>query len=273
MAKLISKSSISLAWLEAMEHLKTSGGTEANLIVAIAPGAEDNALIRELIDAFLKTYESSNVRRIRKVADTIFPVDFYHPPAGMEARERLYENQYYARRIESRSIPCGTYFDRLIDYPGAKAPNQLERKIRRLKNDWECGKRNGNAYELALGKVPEDGEIESNRTTGSDLRIYNPDKDNFVMGFPCLSHISLTLFKGRLDMTALYRNQYFMTKAYGNYIGLLDLLNFICQEVGCSTGELVCIAAHADAEFNSKELHKADICRLIDDCRSAVGDD
>ena len=87
------------------------------------------------------------------------------------------------------------------------------------------------------------------------------------MGFPCLSHISLTLYKGRLNMTALYRNQHFIRKAYGNYLGLSRLLRFICREVGCEAGALVCVAAHADAELGNG---KRDINKLVLDCREAA---
>ena len=91
-----------------------------------------------------------------------------------------------------------------------------------------------------------------------------------MYGFPCLSHISLTLVGGRLSMTALYRNQTFIARAYGNYVGLSRLLTFIADQTDTECGEIEVVATHADAEL---ELGRQRIGRLVDGCRAllAVG--
>jgi hypothetical protein len=71
-----------------------------------------------------------------------------------------------------------------------------------------------------------------------------------MMGFPCLSHISLTLHTNPIHLTALYRNQGFLRKAYGNYVGLARLARFFAREVGVRVGEIVCVASHADVELD-----------------------
>jgi hypothetical protein len=266
MAKLIGAANISDAWVQAMEYLVACGGKASNLIAAIAPGGEVSA-VRAIFDEFLQARESNRIRRIRKVADTIFPVDFYRAGPGDAARDHLYRMQKLATKVERRFIRGGTYFDRLIDWPGGTGAeselerNQLERRIRRMKSYWDSGTRNHSAYELAVSTATAvaadlDG---TDCFEGGDLRVQDPLRDNFVIGFPCLSHISLTLFQGRLELTALYRNQHFITKAYGNFVGLSDLQRFVCQEVGCSKGELVCVATHADAELGTEGLVRA--CR------------
>ena len=91
------------------------------------------------------------------------------------------------------------------------------------------------------------------------------------MGFPCLSHISVTLFQGRLELTAVYRNQHFITKAYGNYVGLADLQAFIAAEAGCPVGDLLCVATHADAEIGSEGgLGRNALEHLAGRCRAAM---
>ena len=45
------------------------------------------------------------------------------------------------------------------------------------------------------------------------------------MGFPCLSHVSLSLQKGVVHMTAIYRNHEFIKRGYGNYVGLGRVLH------------------------------------------------
>ena len=119
-------------------------------------------------------------------------------------------------------------------------------------------------YELSIGGL-EECSVQDNTAT---IQIRQPNKDTRIVGFPCLSHISLVLDKERrLNMTAIYRNQYFIQKAYGNYLGLCRLLRFVSREVGCETGALVCVAVHADAELSKKG--KRDIKKLVHDCREA----
>ncbi len=59
-----------------------------------------------------------------------------------------------------------------------------------------------------------------------------------------------------------------MTKAYGNFVGFSDLQSFIAAEVGCQSGDLVCIATKADGELGSKPLTKAAVAELIRACRA-----
>jgi hypothetical protein len=132
----------------------------------------------------------------------------------------------------------------------------------------------GSAYELAVA-TPNDARrspAESTAQTAGagDLRVYTPGLDNSLRGFPCLSHISLTLVQGRLHMTAIYRNQHFIRRAYGNYVGLARLMRFFTQEVECEPGEILCVASHADAELGQGVgfgLH--DLQRLVSDCQNA----
>ncbi len=153
----------------------------------------------------------------------------------------------------------------MIDWPTSKVrTNQLERIITRLQRNLTRINPLSSIYELSVGGS-EDYPSQENT---ADIKIRRPDKDTGIMGFPCLSHISLVLSKGRLNMTALYRNQHFIRKAYGNYLGLSRLLRFICREVGCEPGTLVCIAAHADAELSKRG--KRDIKKLVQDCREAL---
>jgi hypothetical protein len=89
------------------------------------------------------------------------------------------------------------------------------------------------------------------------------------MGFPCLSHISLTLHESAIHLTALYRNQGFVRKAYGNYVGLARIARFFATEVGVAVGEITCVATHADAEFDV--AGKTRLHELVDLCRSSRG--
>jgi len=63
---------------------------------------------------------------------------------------------------------------------------------------------------------------------------------------------------GTIDLFAVYRNQDYFNKALGNFVGLADLLNFVCQQSGRRPGKLICNAAHA---FNGGR--KADLSLLV----------
>lgn len=278
MAKLIEASDISTAWVKAMDYLLDQGGKTPNLIMCVAPSGVGDEIpaVRRTFNVFLEEHESKRVRPIKKVADTIFPRDFYHGGPGKEARDHLYQMQRNASKIERRFIKCGTYFDRLMDWPSTKDAktevdrNQLERLVQRMRSHRTKGRRNGNAYELAVSIPQTTPEINSDNIESGDLRVQDPILDQRIMGFPCLSHISLTLFDGRLDMTAQYRNQHFITKAYGNLVGLSDLQRFIAAEVGCDVGELVCVATHADAEIGLDSIGIQEIRSLVATCCSLL---
>jgi hypothetical protein len=85
--------------------------------------------------------------------------------------------------------------------------------------------------------------------------------------FPCLSHISLTLVRGQLNMTAVYRNQAFITRAYGNYLGLARLLDFLATETDTRAGEIEVVASHADADL---DLGQRAITDLLSRCHTAL---
>ena len=265
--KVISVSNFSLGWLDALEYLLDCGGKATHIHVVIDDVHEENIEIRRLLDRFS---ECKGVYPVSTVANTIFPAALYYPhnPKLTEnkARDHLYQMYRQGDKVRRR-CPAnrnGTYFNRMIDWPsGRKTVNQLERIIDRLQSNRTRNNPLSSNYELSVGES-EECFVQDDT---ADIQIRLPGTDTGIMGFPCLSHISLVLDKGHLSMTALYRNQHFIRKAYGNYLGLSRLLRFICQEAGCETGELLCVASHADAEFN---LGKRDILKLVKDCREAA---
>jgi hypothetical protein len=233
MTALVSGADVSTAWLAGVTYLLAQPNGEAsNLGVAIADPTAESADLRRELDAFAEEMSRGGheVPRIDSVAGTIFPTSFYRPRAADPATH-LYDLE---RRIRAavRKHPQnrgGTYFERLVAYPvgNGKTMNQLHHVTERLRSAARKGRRNGNQYELSL---------------------FHPERDPYPVGFPCLSHVSLTLTDGKLDATAIYRNQYFVARAYGNYLGLGEVLRFLAAESGFAAGELLCVASHAKLE-------------------------
>jgi hypothetical protein len=260
--KAINADNLSIAWLDAVDHmLATPKGKDVNLVVAFR-GIEEDPAVRPLLDAFLaarSARRSEAVYPIDTVASTLFPQSWYVPERAPEPRQHLYRCFELAQRVHKRvSGEEETYFGRLVRYPGPDGGhvNQLEEQVTRLQGQLRTAAPKSSAYEI--------GVVEP-----ADLRLQVPGRDRLYMGFPCLSHISVTLHGGAIHLTALYRNQGFLRKAYGNYVGLARLGRFFATELGVAVGEIACVASHADAELDVGT--KSGLRQLVSECRDALG--
>ena len=248
MSKHIEGPDTSTAWALAADYLRTRPDAEcSNLAVSIASAASERGEIRHELDTFIRAARARGKRipDIDTVRDTIFQTSFYRPNAK-DPEEHLYgmESRIRAAVRRAPGNRNGTYFERLVAYPGAQGGvNQLRRVVDRLRSAARNGRRNGNQYELAL---------------------YHPEKDPYPVGFPCLSHISITLRGGVLDATAVYRNQYFLARAYGNFLGIGAVMTFLAAESGFSVGELLCVASHARLEADGFGQER--VRALVDRC-------
>jgi thymidylate synthase len=264
MAELIKAETISAAWLDAVAFLVGNGGKAVNLAVVFASEREDQE-IRTAYDEFVAEWRAAKRRPVlypaSTVANTLFPQALYRHGPGVEARERLYRLHERSMRIQKRYSKKDSYFDRLVNWPSANGEpfNQLEHVIDRLAKQL---KRNGplsSAYEVGVAH-PSDG-------LGAEARVYAPGVDKRLMSFPCLSHISFTLVSNRLHVSAIYRNQDFISRAYGNYLGLARVGGFVAAEAGCELGETLCLATHADAASYGKQA----AAELVERCRAVAG--
>lgn len=115
----------------------------------------------------------------------------------------------------------GLYFERLIDF-GPNKVNQLRHVIETYKG--------GNHRRSAL-----------------QAAIFDPNEDHTNQrqrGFPCLHQVAFTpIESGGLCVTGFYAMQLIFERAYGNYLGLCRLGNFVAHELGMHLERMVCIAA------------------------------
>jgi len=219
------------AWTRAIGDLLAAPSHELiNLSVAIRKPKEPVSDVTRAIDDFLSAeqqrHPKERVYGVATVANTIFPTALYRPGTP-NAETRFYEATARVLRRRKRIAPRErSYFRRLVAYAGASGAsiNQLQRVVRQLREANQRGDSNGSLYELAF---------------------FDAKSDARPQGFPCLSHVSLSLVESRIHMAALYRNHYFLRRAYGNYLGLADLLQFIANESGFAMGEILCVSSHA----------------------------
>lgn len=262
MAELIVGENLSAAWLAALEHLaRRDDSKDVNLSVAFR-GRHEDLCVRSALSSFIREWRENRkkpqIYPVDTVANTIFPQALYRGEPGLETRERLYRLYSQSMRVQRRLREKETYFNRFVSWPGQDGFNQLEHVIRRLISELASADRKGplsSAYELG-SVAPDDFAGDA------DIRVYAPGIDKRLMGFPCLSHLSFTLVHGQIHVTALYRNQDFVSRAYGNYVGLARLGEFIAREVGCELGEVLCVASHADAS----SYGKGSVQKLIAQC-------
>lgn len=265
-AELIRGRNLSDAWLRAMDHLLEVGGTATNFCVAFSDYSEERS-IREALDDFIAAYRAEGrikgeMYPVSTVANTIFPAALYRTGSpGAESRKRLYDLHERAMRLQRRMRFKDNYFNRLVSWPSSNEPlNQLEALVFKLTREIKTKSPKSSIYEVGI-EHPELDVV----TSGGDVRVQSPEHDKSLMGFPCLSHLSFTLVGGELHLTAVYRNQYFVARAYGNYVGLARLVEFVADESGCTPGEILCVATHADAELR---LGKAKVGALLETARS-----
>jgi hypothetical protein len=259
--------SVSEAWLLSLERTaKAPDGRAVHVVSTVTePGVEIDA-VRGVLDNAL---EAAGAQSVQTVAETIFPVSLYPDPgldwspmlsrAEREALDRAAESLYDAfagmltllRTVNANK--SGTYFSRMITWPG-KEPggvNQLAARIERLRAEHTAGRQTHNALDI---DVAADALADEEDLRG--IQVYAAT-DRRVRSFPCLTHVDLTLHRGRLHATAVYRHQYLIDKAYGNLLGLSWLMQFLCQQTGYELGELVVHATLADAQDRSRALAMA----------------
>jgi thymidylate synthase len=268
MAIFISEKDVSSAWVTALDSLVTHGGDAVNLTVEIADPTAEHEGVRQILDGFIRKRRHTkyhSVELVSTVANTLFPSAWYLPERlGADAAEHLYELERSTRPVTRRRNLRGTYFERMVAWPGPgkKEFNQLDQVVRRLRSARERGHQRGHEYEVGL-TMPAD-EIAA--------PVLVPGKDRSTRGFPCLSHLSFSLLHGVVHLCAVYRSHDFISRAYGNYLGLGRVLHFVAQESGFLAGELTCVSASATAEINrGANFGHGKVKALLEDCQAALG--
>lgn len=251
--------SLSEAWVLALERVVDEpGGRLVHLVATVSdPGAELPA-IRHVLDVAL---DAAGSQSVGTVAETIFPSSLYPDPGydwlpgisqDKEAELDAAADALYASYIDMLPVLLtasgnsrGTYFARMVTWPGKTAGgvNQLASRVAALRSEHNAGRRRNNTIDIDVAAdAVSDDDAESR-----GLQVYAAT-DNRRRGFPCLTHVDLTLHDGQLSLLAVYRHQYLIDKAYGNMVGLSRLLDFLCQQTGYAPGELVVHATMADAQ-------------------------
>jgi hypothetical protein len=241
---------VSTAWVRACRALLDIRTHRAfHTVVRIHDPRRDDPVVRAELDRILAV---KGKQPVRTVANTIFPAALAANSATHETLVSRYRDLYPALKRLNSSNRLGTYFHRLVDYPGNdRSVDQIGRIIRQLRLQGKTNPKSA-CYEANLVD-PSAGDAEA-WTASVPIRV--PGRDNGIMQFPCLSHCSFQLDNRtrRLHLAALYRSHYMLEKAYGNYLGLGDLLAYVARQSDLEPGTLTVTAGYAQLDGDAIKL-------------------
>jgi thymidylate synthase len=207
---VIENTNLSDAWRTAMERIIKSPGKELTPLLLTLTDFEESGNTREVLDSYLLRDKKGS---IQTVSETIFPNSLYKfcDYDRLALYDEYLKNVPRLKKIDS-SNSHGTYFERLIAYDkGDRKINQLEIIISSLKSK------------------------TIKRRSKLQASIFDPGQDHTnrpFQGFPCLQHVTfLESEKGGLVLNSFYAIQYLYRRAYGNWLGLINLGKFISNEL------------------------------------------
>lgn len=228
---------VSVAWAKAFLASVEPRKTDLSPLLIRINDFSDNIIqedivIRQSLDKHLKQLSEQSCHT---VANTIFPISLWNPnQSGQELYDRY--NRIFPLIKKSCAVNrFGLYFQRMISYDGSEDGNQLKKII--------------STY------------IDKNihRKSALQVSIFNPSEDHretpFLV-FPCLQHVIFTpLANGGLSVTGIYAKQYLFKKAYGNYLGLCRLGQFVAHELGMNLTQMNCYIADAEMEVSKNKIN------------------
>lgn len=215
MTRCIERRSVSEAWAAALDTVLDGDDQHVNhLLIRASEPLPEIPEIRAAADSLLGDLKLQSVETVR---NTIFPYETAIDVPDPKELTEEYLEMYPA--LKSLGSPRGTYFGRMIAYPRADGSfgNQLVATVDKL-TAANKGKRWKSIYEI---------------------NIYNEQRDTRqTRSFPCMSHLAFHIDGDRVDCLATYRSHDLVDKAYGNYLGLAQLQDYVARRAGFVPGEL-----------------------------------
>ncbi|MEU9064572.1 hypothetical protein AB0D13_38490 [Streptomyces sp. NPDC048430] len=253
---------ISRAWLDACTKLSEIPGKKAfHTVVRIARPLQEDPHLRAELDRLRAARTKTPLYPIETVVNTLFPAKLAATCATHEELADRYQS-LYPRLREVRRNAHGTYFGRLVAYPGTldkpEPVDQLARVIRRLDQLRSSAKWSA-VYEAGTAHVTDDDEMwEEPQTTatGTEAVIRAAALDTQTLDFPCLSHCSFQLdgATNTVHLAAYYRSHYMFDRAYGNYLALGHLCAWVARHAGLTPGTLTVMSGCARLDCTKSEL-------------------
>ena len=223
---IIEGSSVAECWLKCLRQIvKVNEFSPAVVKINVSEDLPSYHfdLVDEL-DAFLKDVGQPS---IETTANTIFPKSLSRgSPSVYERFDKIWK--YVKRDPKNRN---GHYFRRFMAY-GEKSRCEPINQLKHIVDTYNGikGVRNPVHRRSALIAMTFDPLLD---------HTAQPQR-----GFPCLQQVCFVPHSdGSISVNAIYAMQYLSDRAFGNYLGLIELGQFMAQQMNLELKELQCIAS------------------------------
>lgn len=207
---IINETSVSRAYATVLLRVAQGRGKEVSpLVLSVSEFEQEDDELRKSLDTLLR---SKGKCIVEDVAYTIFPDRLWQMAQGDRAKLfSFYKMAFPAYQAMNRANRRGLYFERMMMYGrGPCDGNQLEYML--------------SQYDARTGI----------RDTMLQVTTFDPARDHTPsarLGFPCLQHVTFVPTKDGLVLNAFYATQQVLDKAFGNYLGLQQLGEFMAHEM------------------------------------------
>lgn len=223
---IIQENSLTECWLKAFTKIIEQVSREMSPVVVSFRANTQPPVYREKLEEDLNYYlQSIKKGSIDTIASTIFPKSL-----SIGNPKNVYDRFNEIWPCVKKYNKNGHYFRRLIAYgeKDGKPVNQLQHII--------------DAYNGKSDRKP------IHKRSALIASIFDPTKDHTFQrrrGFPCLQQVCFVPNRKekKLNLNAMYAMQYLDDRAYGNYLGLQNLGNFMAGEMGLNLNRINCIAS------------------------------
>ncbi len=269
----IEEPNLSRAWGRAFLRARErpSANRLGPLVVSVTEFANGEAVedqrIRSGVDRALteaNAHASQRGKRVYSVEEcafTIFPFWRWYRHANPTAQQLCDRYRRVLPRLQARDPRNlhGTYFERMIAFRG---------------NDGETVDQ--------LGKILEwwhrdRARGRSTRHSALQVACFDPAKDHTGSaqgGFPCLQQVSFSYDADTdgFSVAGYYPTQSIFHRAYGNYLGLCRLGQFMANQMGLTLHRMTCYVNHPlRDDVISRELN--DLAALVQETLNEQSDD
>lgn len=222
---IIEGNTVTESWLKVLNELVTQKKTELSTLIVRINNTDAVHTYKEQVEKDLNHFLSSiNEPMIESTAGTIFP---YSLSRGSISVFDRFDKVWKYVKVDKKN-KRGTYFRRLTAYGDAygRKTNQLQHII--------------DTYNGVVGRKP------IHRRSALIATTFDPTLDHIsapYLGFPCLQQVCFlpNPTKNELSMNAIYAMQYLDIRAYGNFLGLMRLGQFMAKEMKLNFSHLHCM--------------------------------
>lgn len=260
MTHVIRENSCLKAWQNASGYLLAHKKSQFNMVISIDdPTTYTQTWLTQYNPRRIILSGGNRGDNLADVVNTIFPVKL---AARATTKEDLYAD-YIKRHIrrsrlgERKSNRWGTYFQRLIFFETDKTlrstfeeNDTVEQIKKKLSQHQKINQLDNIITALSSWK--------SNTKAALYCHLSSMALDTLrPLGAPCLQFIEFMEEQpDKIDLLAVYRNHDYFNKALGNFIGLGQLLKYVCAASGKTPGKLVCHSARGYIDVPTQKFRQ-----------------